>query len=65
MNYDSDYYNPYKVRMLGLYFYRVPGKELIWQGTATGSIMDIRVDAASHQLAKAVMKILKNFPPRR
>jgi len=65
MNYESDYYNPYKVRMLSLYFYRMPGKELIWQGTAAGTIKDIRTDAASHELSKSVKKILMKFPPKR
>jgi hypothetical protein len=38
------------------------GKELIWQGTAAGTI---NADAASPDLAEAVKKILMNFPPKR
>jgi hypothetical protein len=62
MNYTSDYSDPYKVRLLNLYVYRTQGKELIWQGTAEGTI---KADAASPELAEAVKKILTNFPPKR
>jgi hypothetical protein len=66
MNYKTDYDNPYKVRMLSLYVYVNQGKELIWQGTAEGTIIrDIKTDAASPDLAEAVNKILMNFPPKR
>jgi hypothetical protein len=66
MNYKIDYDNPYKVRMLSLYVYINQGKELIWQGTAEGTIIrDIKADAASPDLAEAVNKILMNFPPKR
>jgi hypothetical protein len=65
MNYQLDSADPYKVQMLTLYVYKVPGKELIWQGTATGNIWDINADAASPDLAKTVNKILMNFPPKR
>ena len=66
MNYETDYNSPYTVRMLNLYVYRMPGKELIWQGTAAGTIIkDIKADAASPNLAEAVKKILMNFPPKR
>ena len=64
-NYQLDYSNPYKVQVLNLYVYRMQGKELIWQGTATGNICDINADATSPDLAKAVNKILMNFPPKR
>lgn len=59
LEYSSD---PYKLKILNLYVYRIPGKELIWQGTAGGTI---KADAASPDLAGAVMKILVNFPPMR
>ncbi len=62
VNYTLDYSDPYKVRLLNLYVSRTQGKELIWQGTAEGSI---KADAASSDLAEAVKKILTNFPPRR
>ena len=65
MNYVLDYDSPYKVRLLNLYIYRMQGKELIWQGTAAGTINDIKADAASPDLAEAVKKILMNFPPKR
>ena len=62
MNYELEYSDPYKVRLLNLYVSRTDTKELIWQGTAGGSI---KVDGASPDLAKAVKKILTNFPPKR
>jgi hypothetical protein len=62
MNYESEYSDPYKVRVLNLYVYRMQGKELIWQGTAAGTV---NADAASPDLAEAVKKILMNFPPKR
>lgn len=65
MNYQSHYDSPYKVQMLNLSVYRMQGKELIWQGTAVGTIKDIKADAASPDLAEAVKKILMNFPPKR
>jgi hypothetical protein len=62
MNYQLDYNSSYEVRMLNLYVYKIQGKELIWQGTATGTI---KADAASPDLAEAVRQILMNFPPKR
>jgi hypothetical protein len=62
MNYESEYSDPYRLRFLNLYVYRTQGKELIWQGTAQGTI---KADAASPDLAEAVKKILTNFPPKR
>ena len=62
MNYESEYSEPYKLRFLDLYVYRMPGKEPIWQGTAAGTI---HADAASSDLAEAVNRILLNFPPKR
>ena len=65
MNYALEYDSLYKVRSLNLYIYRTQGKELIWQGTAAGTLSDIKGDAASSELAEAVKKILMNFPPKR
>ena len=62
MNYALDYYDAYQLRLLNLYVYRTPGRELIWQGTAEGTI---KADAASPDLAEAVKNILTNFPPKR
>jgi hypothetical protein len=61
MNYETEYYNPYKMRILNLYVYRIQSKEMIWQGTAEGTI---NADAASSDLAKVVKKILMKFPPK-
>ena len=62
MNYELEFSDPYKVRILTLYVHRPQGKELIWQGTAEGTI---KADAASPELAEAVKNILANFPPKR
>jgi hypothetical protein len=62
MNYTPDYYDPYSVRFLNLYVYRTQGGDLIWQGTAEGTI---KAGAASPDLDEAVRKILTNFPPKR
>jgi hypothetical protein len=62
MNYELEYFDPYKVRSLSLYVYRTQDKELIWQGTARG---DIKGDTASPDLAGTVKKILSNFPRKR
>ncbi|MGZ3495271.1 MAG: DUF4136 domain-containing protein [Thermodesulfobacteriota bacterium] len=62
MNYELEYSDPYMVRVLNLYVYKTPGKELVWQGTAEGCI---RAEAGSPDLAQAVKKILTNFPPKR
>lgn len=62
MNYTLDYQDRYKVRLLNLYIYRAKGRELVWQGTAEGSL---KADAASADLAEAVKKILVNFPPKK
>jgi hypothetical protein len=66
LNYDPDYYNPYRVKMLSLYVYGMQGKDLIWQGTAAAdAFKDIKTDAASPDLAETVKNILMNFPPKR
>jgi hypothetical protein len=61
MDYETEYSDPYKLRILNLYVYRTQSKELIWRGTAEGSI---NADAASSDLAVAVKKILTKFPPK-
>jgi hypothetical protein len=62
MNYELEYADPYRVRVLNLYVYGAQSKELVWQGTAAGSI---KADAASPDLAESVKMILANFPPKR
>jgi hypothetical protein len=62
MNYELEYSDPYKVRILTLYVNRTNSRELVWQGTASGTI---NADAASPELAETVKKILANFPPKR
>lgn len=62
MNYELEYSDPYRMRLLNLFVHKTPGKELIWQGTAHGAI---NADAASPDLAETVKKILMNFPPKR
>jgi len=62
MNYEAEYSDPYKVRVLNLYVSRIPSQELVWQGTAAGTI---NADAASPELSEAVKKILTKFPPKR
>ena len=61
MYYETEYFDPYKVRTLTLYVARAQGKVRIWQGTAKGAING---DAASSELAEAVQKIMENFPPQ-
>ena len=51
----------YQLRMLTLNIYKSEPKELIWRGTASGSIY---TDAASNDLKDAVQGILSNFPPK-
>jgi uncharacterized protein DUF4136 len=51
----------YQIQELNLSIYRTEKKELIWRGTALGSI---NVDAASGDLKHAVEGILSNFPPK-
>jgi Domain of unknown function (DUF4136) len=62
MGYEYDYSGySYQLRMLTLNISRADNNELVWRGTATG---DIRTDAASGELKKAVEGILMNFPPQ-
>jgi hypothetical protein len=50
----------YQLRMLTLGIQKTDDKQLIWRGTATGTI---NADAASNDLKSAVQGILKSFPP--
>lgn len=52
----------YRLRMLTLGIQKADGKQLLWRGTATGTIS---TDAASGNLKSAVEGILKNFPPKK
>jgi hypothetical protein len=65
MNYESEFGTSsqygYELRMLTLNIYKSEPKELIWRGTASGSIY---TDAASNDLKEAVQGILSNFPPK-
>ena len=63
MNYESELGSQYgyQLRMLTLNIYKSEQKELIWRGTASGSIY---TDAASDDLKRAVEGILSNFPPK-
>lgn len=50
----------YQLRMLNLNIYKIESRELVWRGTAFGTI---NTDAASGDLKQAVQGILSNFPP--
>ena len=59
--YDFGYQNSYQLRMLSLNIFKGENKELVWLGTALGTI---NTDAASGNLRQAVQGILSNFPPK-
>jgi hypothetical protein len=64
MNYESNSYinqNRYQLQMLNLNIYKTENRELVWRGTAFGTI---NTDAASGDLKQAVQGILSNFPPK-
>ena len=64
VNYESDFYNRqngYRLRMLNLNIYKTENRELVWRGTAFGTI---DTDAASDDLKQAIQGILSNFPPK-
>ena len=50
----------YRVRTLNLNIHKTEGKELVWRGTAFGTI---KTDAASGELQQTVLGILASFPP--
>jgi hypothetical protein len=52
----------YQLRMLTLGVQNAGSKQVIWQGSATGTI---NTDAASGDLKKVVEGILANFPPKK
>jgi hypothetical protein len=49
-----------QLRMLTLSIYRIDNKDLIWQGTASGSF---DTNTESSDLKKVVQNILSKFPP--
>jgi hypothetical protein len=51
----------YQLRMLTLKIYQRESKEIIWRGTAPGTI---NTDAASSDLKSAVQSVLAKFPPK-
>jgi hypothetical protein len=51
----------YQLKTITLNIYRAENNELIWRGSAFGTI---KTDAASEDLRKAVQGILLNFPPK-
>ncbi len=65
MNYENEigiYQYGYQLRMLTIGVQKAGSKQLLWQGSATGTI---NADAASGDLKKAVDGILANFPPKK
>ena len=61
MGYDSTYRSSYELQALNLFIYKTGNSELVWQGTALGTI---DTDAASGNLKQVVEGILANFPPK-
>lgn len=64
LGYESERYyqqGDYRIQMLSLNIYETGNKELVWRGTAFGTI---DTDAASDDLKDAVQGILTNFPPK-
>jgi len=61
MGYDSTYRSSYELQALNLFIYKAESSELVWQGTAVGTIDS---DAASGNLKQVVEGILANFPPK-
>jgi hypothetical protein len=58
----GSYYNDgYQLRTLTLKIYQGESKELIWRGTAPGTI---NTEAASNELKGAVQDVLAKFPPK-
>jgi hypothetical protein len=55
---DDDHY---QIQELTLSIYGADKKELVWRGSAFGTI---DIDAASDDLKRAVQGILSNFPPK-
>jgi hypothetical protein len=64
MSYEHEVVNSkyiYQLRMMTLNIYKSENKELIWRGSAFGTI---NTEAASDDLRQAVQGILSNFPPK-
>ena len=67
VGYEPNYYsggyfiNSSDLRVLTLNVARAAGRELVWQGRAQGNI---RTDASSDDLRKAVDAMLAKFPPK-
>jgi hypothetical protein len=59
--YEIGSYDGYQLRMLTLKIVQRESKELIWRGTAPGTI---NADAASNELKSAVQNVLAKFPPK-
>ena len=53
--------NSYELQGLNLFIYKTENNELVWRGTAPGTIY---TDASSRDLKHAVEGILSNFPPK-
>ena len=60
-DYHYGYQNSYELQGLNLFVYKTENKEMVWRGTALGTI---HIDAASGDLKNAVEGILSNFPPK-
>ena len=60
-SYVYGYQSTYQLQELNLNIYKTENMELVWRGTALGTI---DTDAASGDLKQAVQGILANFPPK-
>ena len=60
-SYVYGYQSTYQLQELNLNIYKTENMELVWRGTALGTI---DTDAASDDLKQAVQGILANFPPK-
>ncbi len=56
------YGHGYQLRRLTLNIARADNNELVWRGTATGTI---KADAPAGELERVVEGMLENFPPKR
>ena len=54
------------IGMLVLDMYDAPGKQLVWRGKASKTLdTNAKPDKRQKNLAKAVAKLLKNYPPKK
>jgi len=51
----------YQLRALNLYIYRADTRDMVWRGSAIGTVS---TDADSGELKRIVLGILANFPPK-